>query len=75
MTTIYQPQTLKVYGYVNKTNVTLIIDSGSSHNFIDANIARTLNMFIHPTSEFQVSILRNRTTSCDEMPQGRNIHE
>jgi hypothetical protein len=65
MTGISQPQTLKVYGYVNKTKVTVLIDSGSSHNFIDTKIARQLNIFIHPTSEFQFSIPRNKTTSCD----------
>jgi hypothetical protein len=58
---ISQPQTLKVYGHVKKTKVTVLIDSGSSHNFIDTKIMRQLNIFIHPTSEFQVTIPRNRT--------------
>ena len=65
MACISQPQTMKVYGYVKKTKVTVLIDSGNSHNFIDTNIARQLNIFIHPTFEFQVSILGNKTTSCD----------
>ena len=65
MTRIYQPQTLKFYGYIKKTKVVVLIYSGSSHNFIDTNIARQLNIFIHPTSEFQVSIPGNRTMSCD----------
>jgi hypothetical protein len=62
---ISHPQTLKVYGYVKKTKVTMLNDSGSSHNFVDTKIARKLNIFINPTYEFQVSILGNRTTSCD----------
>lgn len=37
----------------------------SSHNFIDTRIAKQLNIFIYPTSEFQVSIPGNKTTSCD----------
>jgi hypothetical protein len=52
MTSISQPQTLKFYGYVKKTKVTMLIDSGNSHKFIDTNISRQLNIFIHPTSEF-----------------------
>jgi len=43
----------------------VLIDSGSSHNFIDTKIATKLNIFNYPTSEFQVSILGNRTASCD----------
>jgi hypothetical protein len=62
---ISQPQTLKVYGYVKKTKVTLFIDSGSSHKFIYTNIARKLNICIHLTSEFQFSIPGNRAMSCD----------
>jgi hypothetical protein len=38
MTGITQPQTLKVFGYIKKTKVMVLIDSGSSHNFIDTMI-------------------------------------
>jgi hypothetical protein len=65
MTCISQLQTLKVYGYVKKTKVIVLIYSGSSHNFRDTKISIQLNIFIYPTSEFQVSISRDRTTSCD----------
>jgi hypothetical protein len=50
---ISQPQTLKVFGYIKKTKVTMLIDSGSSHNFIDTRIEKQLNMFIYPTSNFK----------------------
>jgi hypothetical protein len=39
---ISQPQTIKVYGYVKKTKVTILIDSGSSHKFIDTKMTRKL---------------------------------
>jgi hypothetical protein len=65
MTGISQPQTLKVYVYVKKTKVIVFNDSGSSHNFIYTKIKKKLNIFIYPTSKFQVSIPRNRTASCD----------
>jgi hypothetical protein len=65
MTHISHPQTLKVYGYVKNTKVTLLIDSGSSHNFINTNIARKINISIHPTSEVKVSISGNTAMSCD----------
>jgi hypothetical protein len=66
MMSIYQPQTLKIYVYAKKTKVTMLIDSGSSHHFKDTKIERKLNISIHPTCQFQVSILGNNTTSCDE---------
>jgi hypothetical protein len=59
MTGISQPQTLKVYGYVKKTKVTVLIDNDNSRNFIDMKSTRQLNIFIYPTYEFQVSIPGN----------------
>ena len=35
---IIQPQTLKLRGHVKKENVTMLIDTRSAHNFIDANV-------------------------------------
>jgi len=66
MAGIYQPQTLKVYRCVKKTKVTMLIDSGSSYNFIDTRIVKKLNIFIYPTSKFQVSFMGNKITSVDE---------
>jgi hypothetical protein len=37
-TSISQAQTLKVFGYITKTKAMVLIDSGSSHNFIDTII-------------------------------------
>jgi hypothetical protein len=64
MTNISQPQILKVPGYVKKTRVTMLIDNGSSHKFIDTKIEKQLNMFIYPSSDLQVAIPWNQTTSC-----------
>ena len=62
---ISQPQTLKFVGRINKTKFIVLIDSGNSHNFIDTRIERKLNMFVYPTSNFQVAIPGNKTTSCN----------
>ena len=65
ITGISQPQTLKILGYIKNTKVTILIDNGSSHNFMDTRIAKKLNMFMYPTFDLQVSILGNKTTSCN----------
>jgi hypothetical protein len=62
---ITQLQIFKVFGYINKTKVMMVIDSGSSQNFIDTKITKQLNIFFYPTFDFEIAILRDRTTSCD----------
>ena len=45
---ITTPQTLKIEGYIKKKKVIVLIDSGSTHNFIHSKIAKDLNCFIYP---------------------------
>ena len=66
MTGISQPQTLKFFGDIKGTKVMVLIDSGTIHNFIDPRVAKNLNIFIYPSSNFQVSIPWNKTTPCHE---------
>ena len=46
------PQTLKVVGFLKKQKVTVLIDSGSTHNFINKKLATRLNCFIYLAPEF-----------------------
>ena len=50
------PQTLKIEGYIKKKKVIVLIDSGSTHNFIHYKVAKDLNCFVYPAPEFQVMI-------------------
>jgi hypothetical protein len=65
MTIITQPQTLKVFGYIKKTNVMGLIYSGNSHNFVDNMIENQFNLFFYPTRDFQIAISGDKTTSCN----------
>lgn len=56
MTGISQPQTLKLKGHINKENVTVLIDTGSTHNFIDIKVARKLNLFVYPVLDMKVMV-------------------
>ena len=47
MTSISQPQTLKLKGQVKKYNVIVLIDTGSTQNFLDINVARNLKLFVY----------------------------
>jgi hypothetical protein len=53
---ISTPQTLKIEGYIKNKKVIVLIDSGSTHNFIHYKLAKDLNCFVYPVPEFQVMI-------------------
>ena len=50
-------QTLKVVGFLKKQKVTVLIDSGSTHNFINKKLATLPNCFMYPAPKFQVFIV------------------
>lgn len=56
MTGISQPQTLKLKGHINKNNVVVLIDSSSTHNFLDATTAKRLNIFSFPLPNMKVMV-------------------
>jgi hypothetical protein len=46
---ISTPQTLKIEGYIKKKKVIVLIDYGSTHNFIHYKLPKSLNCFVYPT--------------------------
>jgi hypothetical protein len=63
---IITPQTLKIEGYIKKNKVIVLIDSGSTHNFIHYKLAKDLNCFVYLVPEFQVMIVDGGTINCSE---------
>ena len=53
MTGISQPQTLKMFGYIKNAKVIVLVDSGSTHNFIDSRVEKELNIFIYPSISYK----------------------
>ena len=51
---ITTPQTLKIEGHIKKKKVIVVIDSGSTHNFIHCKMAKELNCFLYPPPKCQV---------------------
>ena len=58
---IITPQTLKIEGYIKNKKVIVLIDSGSTNNFIHYKVAKDLNYFVYPTPRFQVMIVDGGT--------------
>jgi predicted aspartyl protease len=53
---ISQLQTLKLKGHIKKENVTILVDTGSTHNFMDINVARKLNLFVYLATDIRVMV-------------------
>eukprot|EP00253_Pinus_taeda_P015452 PITA_15452 len=58
---ITTPQTIKIEGKIKKKNVIVLIDSGSTNNFIHCKIAKELNCFLYPEPECQVMVANGGT--------------
>ena len=58
---ITTPQTIKIEGQIKKKNVIVLIDSGSTHNFIHCKVAKGLNYFLYPAPECQVMVANGGT--------------
>ena len=56
ITRITQPLTLKLKGHIKKENVTILVDTGSTHNFIDVNVVKNLNLFVYPAANIRVMV-------------------
>ena len=58
---ITTPKTLKIEGYIKKKDEIVLIDLGSTHNFIHCKITKDLNCFLYPTPYFQVMVIDGGT--------------
>jgi len=54
-------QTIKIKGHIKKKKVIVLIDLGSTHNFIHCKIAKELNCFLYPAPECQVTVVSGGT--------------
>ena len=61
---ITTPQTIKIEGHIKKKKVRVLIDSGSTHNFIDCKISKESNCFLYPSPECQVMVVSEGTINC-----------
>jgi hypothetical protein len=71
---INTPKSIKIQRYIKNKKVTILIDSGSTHNFINYKLARYLNCFVYPTLEFQVMIADGGIINCSGKCNSININ-
>ena len=58
---ITTPKALKIEGNIKKKELIMLVDSGSTHNFIHCKVAKELNCFLYPALEFQVMVANGGT--------------
>jgi hypothetical protein len=58
------PQTLKLIGYIKNQKVIILIDSGSTHNFIHHRISQETHCYIHAVNNFQIMIANGGSMKC-----------
>jgi hypothetical protein len=64
LTRFSTPQTLKLIGYIKHIKVIILVDSGSTHNFIHHRIAQETNCYIHVVNNFQIMIANGGSMKC-----------
>jgi hypothetical protein len=57
-------QALKIIGYIKHMKVIILIDSGSTHNFIHRRITQETNLYIRAFNNFQIMIANGGSMKC-----------
>nr|KYP66316.1 hypothetical protein KK1_012604 [Cajanus cajan] len=58
------PQTLKVLGHIHTSSITVLVDSGSTHNFIQDRIAKHLGLQVDSARGFHVLVGNGEELLC-----------
>jgi hypothetical protein len=64
LTSLFAPQTLKMIGYIKNHKVIVLIDNGSTHNFIHRRVAQENHCYIHLMNNFQIMIANGGSMKC-----------
>jgi hypothetical protein len=58
------PQTLKLIGYIKHRKFIILVDSGSTYNFIHRRISQETNCYICAVNNFQIMIANDGSMKC-----------
>ncbi|RZS23147.1 hypothetical protein BHM03_00056008 [Ensete ventricosum] len=60
------PQTMKVGGLLKQQPITVLIDTGSTNNFLNSKVAACLALQIKGCKKFDVKVVDDRILNCDQ---------
>jgi len=61
------PETFRLFGYINRTRVTVLIDSGSTHNFLQPRLANFLHLPTVPIAPLRVLVGNGAILTCTHL--------
>jgi hypothetical protein len=64
LTGFFASQPLKLIGYIKHQKVIIVVDSGSTHNFIHRHIAQETQCYIHVVNNFQIMFANDGSMKC-----------
>jgi hypothetical protein len=64
LTGFSSPRTLKLIGYIKNRKFIILVDSGSTHNFIHRRISQEFNCYIGVVNNFQIMITNGGFIKC-----------
>ena len=64
LASISTPQTLKLRGYIKHLKVVVLVDIGSTQNFIHRRVIKETHCYVHPVSSFQIMIANGGMIPC-----------
>lgn len=59
------PQTLRVQDVIGKSSVVILVDNGSTHNFVQDKVAKFLGLQVQATHSFSVTVGNSEENLCD----------
>ena len=62
---ISSPETHKIRGFIKLRPLVVLIDSGSTHNFIHQRVAEVVHCFVRAVSNFQLQIVDGGIMKCE----------
>ncbi|GKU89514.1 hypothetical protein SLEP1_g3643 [Rubroshorea leprosula] len=62
-------RTMRVTGYVNKKPIHILIDSGSTHNFLEVNVAKRVGCKLQAVEALKVDVADGSSLECVHMCQ------
>ena len=67
MTGAPKPATMRLMAWIGKHEVTLLVDIGSSHNFINSNIIRKVGLQCTKVKSFEVKVANGEKLKCEKI--------
>jgi hypothetical protein len=64
LTGFFSPHTLKLIGYIKHGKFVILVDNGSSHNFIHHHLSQEINCHIRVFNHFQIMISNGASMKC-----------